>query len=554
MAIGSSTALRDANLTRLENEVWDVLVVGAGINGAVTASALAAGGAKVALVDRGDFASATSQESSNLVWGGIKYLENYEFGLVWKLCASRNRLIRTYPQNVREIRFFVPLEHSSRGFKRLVPVLYAGTWLYWLMGRCGTRPPRLLTKKRIAAEEPCVDASMVKGGVEYSDAYLLDNDAHFVFSFVRTALNHGAAVANYVEVERCVGDEESRWRAEVTDRVADRSFEVRSRVIVNAAGPYVDALNSKNGVETGVRHVFSKGIHLVVERLTTKDHVLTFFDDTNRMFFVIPMGNRSVVGTTDTRVDRPETEVTDEDRQLVFHNINRRLAREVPLGPEDIIGERCGVRPLVVQGQGAADDEEWINLSRKHVVDVDEKQKCISIFGGKLTDCLNVGEEVFEEVRKLGVRLRDPGGVWYGEPSPRLRRQFLEEAKALHLDELPAQPDYERLSDRLWRRYGSDAFTMLTEIGRNPKLAEPVSEGTEYRVCELEYAARHEMVVTLEDFLRRRSKIELMIRRELLEAAEGVHRGCRILFGEHAEARHAEYFARETDGRSAGGA
>lgn len=543
MTIGSSTALRDANLERLEEGVWDVLVVGAGINGAVTASALAAGGAKVALVDRGDFASMTSQESSNLVWGGIKYLENYEFGLVWKLCESRNRLIRTYPQNVREIRFFVPLENSARGFKRAVPVLNAGTWLYWLMGRCGTRPPRWLTRKRIAAEESCVDVSMVKGGVEYSDAYLLDNDARFVFSFVRTALNHGAAVANYVEVESCTRDEEQLWRTAATDRVSGRKLSLRSRVIVNAAGPYVDALNATNGIETRAHHVFSKGIHLVVERLTKSEHVLTFFDDTNRMFFVIPMGNRSVVGTTDTRVDSPETEVTDEDRELVLHNINRRLTREKPLGKDDIISERCGVRPLVVQGPGSAGDEDWTSLSRKHIVDVDSDRSCISIFGGKLTDCLNVGEEVFDAVRELGVTLRDPGDAWYGEPPKELRLQFQKEARATRLDELPSQPEYERLSDRLWRRYGKDAFSMLTEVGRNPRLADPVSEGTEYRVCELEHAARSEMVVTLEDFLRRRSKLGQVIRRELLESAEGLHAGCRILFGDEAEARRAEYFA-----------
>ena len=543
MAIGSSTPLRDANLARLRDELWDVLVIGAGINGVVTASALAAGGAKVALVDKGDFASMTSQESSNLVWGGIKYMENYEFGLVWKLCQSRNRLIRTYPQNVKEIRFYAPLEKTAKGFKRMLPVLYAGTWLYWLMGRCATRPPRFLTKKRITAEAPGVDVSLVKGGIEYSDAYLLDNDARFCFSFVRTALNHGAAVANYVQVDKSERDAEGIWNTTATDRVTDRSVPIRSRVIVNAAGPYVDPINNTNGVKTSAHHVFSKGIHLVVERLSSPDRVLTFFDDTNRMFFVIPMGSRSVVGTTDTRVDSPETEVTDEDRELVFHNINRRLTREKPLDKSDIIGERCGVRPLVVQGSGSAENEEWINLSRKHVVDVDEAQRCISIFGGKLTDCLNVGEELFDAVRKLGITLRDPGDSWYGEPPAQLRRQFQREARALHLDDLPAQPEYERLSDRLWRRYGTDAFSMLSEIGRNPKLADPVSEGTEYRVCELEYAARSEMVVTLEDFLRRRSKIELVIHRDQLEAAEGLRAGCKILFGEDADARRTEYFA-----------
>lgn len=542
MAIGSSTALRDKNLDRLPAEPWDAVVVGAGINGAVTASVLAASGAKVALVDRGDFASLTSQESSNLVWGGIKYLENFEFGLVWKLCRSRNRLLRSYPQNVREIRFYAALEDRARGFLRTRPMLYAGTWLYWLMGGCATRRPRWLTQKSIAAEEPCVDASMVKGGIEYSDAYLLDNDARFVFSFVRSALDHGAAVANYVEVDDCRRDDEGLWITQATDRVSGRSLTMRSRVLVNAAGPYVDAINAEIGVKTSVRHVFSKGIHLVVERLTPHEHVLTFFDDTDRMFFVIPMGNRSVVGTTDTRVDQPDATITDEDRDLVLHNINRRLARE-PLGPADIIGERCGVRPLVVDQGGGDENEEWLNLSRKHVIEVDHDKRCISIYGGKMTDCLNVGEEVADAVAGLGVSLHDPGDTWYGEPPKRLRAQFAAEAQRLGLDELATQSGYERLSHRLWRRYGTAAFSMLPEIGRHPKLAEPVSAGTEYRVCELQHSARNEMVVTLEDFLRRRSKIGLVIRREVLEAAQGMREGCRLLFGDDAQARFEEYFA-----------
>ena len=547
MAIGSSTALRDKNLQRLPTETWDAVVVGGGINGAVTASVLAASGAKVAVVDRGDFAGLTSQESSNLVWGGIKYLENFEFGLVWKLCRSRNRLLRSYPHNVREIRFYAALEDRPRGFLRTRPMLYAGAWLYWLMGGCATRRPRWLTQQGIDAEEPCVDASMVKGGIEYSDAYLPDNDARFVFTFIRTALNHGAAAVNYVEVDSCRRGDDGGWVIEATDRVTERPVSLRAGVLVNAAGPYVDALNAHSGVATSARHVFSKGIHLVVERLTDHEHVLTFFDDTDRMFFVIPMGNRSVVGTTDTRVDRPDATITDEDRELVLHNINRRLTRR-PLKLDDIIGERCGVRPLVVDADSDGGDEQWLNLSRKHVIDVDHNARCVSIYGGKLTDCLNVGEEVADAVAALGVQLRDPGDSWFGEPPRRLQRQFEAEARRLRLDELPTEPGREPLSRRLWRRYGTDAFAMLPEIGRNPDLARPVSDGTEYRVCELEYAARSEMVVTLEDFLRRRSKIGLAVRSEQLTSAAGLREGCRLLFGDDGPARFDEYLAMVSGG------
>ena len=168
--------LRTANVRRLGESVFDVLVVGGGINGAVSAACLAARGARVALIDRGDFASFTSQQSSNLAWGGIKYLESFELGLVRKLCRSRNHLVRSYPSTVQEIRFYSVHE---RGFRRGLLLLVLGTWLYWLIGNFFTKAPRLLRRKTIAREEPIVDLRSSDGGVEYSDAYLHDNEASF---------------------------------------------------------------------------------------------------------------------------------------------------------------------------------------------------------------------------------------------------------------------------------------------------------------------------------------------------------------------------------------
>ncbi len=118
------------SLSKLKGKSFDVLIVGAGINGAVSAAALSAQGVKVCLIDEGDFGGQTSQESSNLVWGGIKYMENFEFGLVRKLCLARNRLLRAYPHNLREIRFFTTIE---KGFRFPPFILYAGAWLYWLI-------------------------------------------------------------------------------------------------------------------------------------------------------------------------------------------------------------------------------------------------------------------------------------------------------------------------------------------------------------------------------------------------------------------------------------
>ncbi len=529
--------LRQTNVNKLSGKPYDVLIVGCGINGAVSAAALAARGCRVAVIDRGDFAGFTSQASSNLVWGGIKYLENFEFPLVWDLCKSRNRLMDAYPSNVREVRFFSAVEKDFRFHPMF---MYAGTWLYWGMGRFYTQTPRYLTRARIQRDEPCINAARFSGGVEYSDAYLQDNDARFVFSFVRLALNVGATVANYVELLDAQRTDEG-WRATVRDNIDGSEHAVTARVLINAAGPFVDPLNEAMGFCSDHHLVFSRGIHLLVPKITDSGRVLTFFDDTGRMFFVIPMGPRSVVGTTDTRVDSPHTEVTDEDRAFLLANVNARLSLPTPLTAADIIAERCGVRPLVVEGGDAAqDDGEWFSLSRKHVIAHD--RGAVAIYGGKLTDCLNVGEEVCDLVEGMGISLEPETGHWYGEPAAGIRRAFFRQARLMRLDDLRASPDHELLSTRLWRRYGLRAFAMLESIRRDPAMDDVLIEGAEYLRCELYHAAQTEMIIKLEDFLRRRSKIALVVSRDHIKTARGIHEACRMLFGTEAEAKFHEYF------------
>ena len=530
-------SLRKSNVARLDRGTFDVLVVGGGINGAVAAACLAARGLKVALVDRGDFAGFTSQQSSNLAWGGIKYMETFEMGLVSKLCASRNKLIRSYPSTVQEIRFFTT---HTKGFRHGLWKLAAGTWLYWLLGRFFTKTPRLLTLGDMAKEEPIVNLDGADGGFEYSDAYLHDNDARFVWNFIRSALDHGCAAANYVE---SLGSERKGdvWETRVRDVDTGVEKVVRSRVLLNACGPFVDDENEKSQVKTAHKHVFSKGIHLVVPRLTKSRRVLTFFADDGRLFFVIPMGPRTCIGTTDTRVASPHSHVTPEDREFVLSNINKRLRLDAPLTEADIIAERCGVRPLVVANTGG-DTKDWLQLSRKHAIDVDESKRHISIYGGKLTDCLNVGEEIAALCQRLGLVLPYPERVWYGEPRGEARDEFWHQAELMELDALTAKADAEKLTSRLWRRYGSAAFGMLEEIRRDPKMGELLIEGAEYLRCEIEHAARREMIVRLDDFLRRRSKISLVISEAELRKAAGLKEACEILFGSRAEERMKEYF------------
>ncbi|MGB7817603.1 MAG: FAD-dependent oxidoreductase [Ornithinibacter sp.] len=540
--------LRDANLTRMTDGHFDVLVVGAGINGAVSAAALAGRGASVALIDRGDFGGFTSQESSNLVWGGFKYLENYELPLVFGLCRSRNRLMKAYPDNIKEIGFLAALDTGAPYSPRFAAL---GATAYWAIGQFGTRHPRVFDASSIKAEEPVIDTTTVRGGIQYQDAFLVDNDSRFVFSFVRSAIEAGAAVANYVELvsaDRSGG----RWVATLRDTDSGEVFTTTARVIVNAAGPFVDDLNTSWGLRTDHRIVYSKGIHLVVPRLTTTRHdrVLAFFDDTQRLFYVIPMGRRSVIGTTDTRVDSPYTEVTDEDRAFLLDQINARLDLAEPLTVKDVIAERSGVRPLVVPRSGGDQSEvDWTTLSRKHEIERDDTHNVVTIFGGKLTDCLNVGEEVAADVEALGIPLEKDLANWYGEPAKATRAEFYRQARLMKLDSMRSKPDTEPLTDRLWRRYGRRAFDLLEAVRADPEMARDVMGSADYIRAELMGAAEHEMIVTLDDFMRRRSKIDLVVRDSDIVDSEGLHDVARILFGDDAQRRLDDYLADKGHGR-----
>ncbi|MBA6413453.1 glycerol-3-phosphate dehydrogenase/oxidase [Parahaliea sp. F7430] len=534
-----TTSLRSTNISKLRDQVFDVLIVGGGINGAVSAAALAGRGLKVALIDRGDFASGVSSNSSNLAWGGIKYLESHEYLLVNKLCKSRNELMRAYPSTVKEIRFFTTIQ---KGFRFGSFFVYLGSVLYWLIGRCATQPPRYLSARYIEEQEPEINTSNAAGGLEYSDCYLYDNDARFVFKFIRKSLNYGCIAANYMESQESVF-EQGQWRSQVRDVLSGDTFELRSRSLINACGPWVDSLNRETGIATNYHHVFSKGIHLIVDQITDNRRVLTFFASDGRLFFLIPMGPKTCIGTTDTQVSSPTVSVTDEDRDFVLSNANALLDLEQPLTREDIIAERVGVRPLAIAGEGGTAD--WVQLSRKHVIEVDEPRRHLSIFGGKLTDCLNVGEEVTDWMAKLGLPVPQPKNRWYGEPGEELRTEFMLQAKLMGLDDLTDPSSSEPLSERFWRRYGEAAFGLLERIREDTSCAKLLIKKAEYTRCEIELAARREMVVKLEDFMRRRSKIEQVLRREEIAAAPGLREACEILFGSEAEQKLKEYLAQQ---------
>ena len=198
------------------------------------------------------------------------------------------------------------------------PVFAAlGANAYWGLGRLNTARPRHRSRPTIHRLEPAVEASQIRGGVEYSDYLLADNDSRFVSEFVIGAEQHGAVVANYVALEKAEFNSKT-WRLTLRDQMTGSPMEATARVVVNAAGPRVPAIGSLTRSTTQSRLVYSKGVHLTVPQITDSGRILAFFDDAERLFYVLPMGRRSVIGTTDTPVDDPEVVVTDEDRSFLL--------------------------------------------------------------------------------------------------------------------------------------------------------------------------------------------------------------------------------------------
>jgi alpha-glycerophosphate oxidase/glycerol-3-phosphate dehydrogenase len=526
---------RSDNIKQLAEEELDVLILGAGINGAVAAASLAARGVKVGLIDKGDFAGSTSSNSSNLAWGGIKYLESHEYKLVNKLCKSRNNLMKHFPSSVSEVRFLTTIQ---KGFRFPVWFVFIGTLVYWVFGRFFTMAPKYLTPAAIKSLEPRIKVSGAQAGFEYSDAFLKDNDSRFVFNFITAAAKNTAIVANYVE-SLSSKRENNQWVIKAKDNTNNETFTIKAKILINACGPLVDQVNKESKQQTSHHHLFSKGVHLTVDRISKEQRVLAFFASDGRLFFVLPMGAKTCIGTTDNQVLDPNTSVTDEDRQFILDNANTLLELDKPLTIADIISERCGVRPLAIKAkEGVAD---WVALSRKHAIDVNKADKHISIFGGKLTDCVNVGEEIAEIIEDLSLSTRSSNPMWYGEPDDSIKKQFMVAIETFDIDKLTPKDALEPLSLRFWRRYGNDAFSLLEAIKQDPKKADIALQHTEFTWAEIDWVADNEMIVNLEDLLRRRSKASLVIRKEQLDNALGLEAVCERLFGELAEQKMAEF-------------
>jgi glycerol-3-phosphate dehydrogenase len=279
-----------------------------------------------------------------------------------------------------------------------------------------------------------------------------------------------------------------------------------AKVLINAGGPFADQINQSAKNPTKSHIALSKGIHLVVPKITSDDRVLAFWDEEGRLFYVLPMGDRSVIGTTDTRVENPHTDVNNHDRDFVLAQINRLLALPKPLTRADIIAERSGVRPLVIKPNktaAQAKEIDWHKLSREHVIETNPNNFAISILGGKLTDCLNVGEEIVDAVREL-INVPTLPKSWFGAGSQRTNSQVLKAAKNQY------GPRANEIAAAVLRRHGKAAEHIAKAWQQDAISAEEVFLGSAVTFAELEHILQNEMIVTRQDALRRRLPLALV--------------------------------------------
>jgi glycerol-3-phosphate dehydrogenase len=500
---------RSAALARLRDEEFDVLVVGGGITGAGVALDAAARGLRVALVDRHDFASGTSSKSSKLVHGGLRYLQQREFVLVYENLAERHRLLENAPHLVRPLPFLIPLFGRDGVVKKTVAKAYStALWLYDITGglRIGKR------HKRISIEEalrhlPVLKKEHLVAGFLYYDAQA--DDARLTLTILRTAVvEHGAVAANYAGVRSFLKDGDGRVRG----AVLSDGTEVRAACVVNAAGVWADDVRALDVGDHPDSLRPAKGVHITVPWAKVRCDIAAVIPVVadRRSIFVVPWGDRVYLGTTDTDYDGPleDPVCTADDIRYLLDAFNT-FASE-PLTEADVLSTWAGLRPLVK----SAATERTADLSRRHDVSA-SPSGVVSVTGGKLTTYRKMAADTVDEVvRVIGRGARR-------SPTKRLRLLGADGSARLAEPDAGARLGVEadRL-DHLVRRYGGEARTVLAMVAADPSLGDPLVPGLPYLRAEAVYAVRYEMAHTVADVLSRRTRA-LLLDREATAAAAG---------------------------------
>lgn len=489
----------------------DVLVVGGGVTGAGIARDAARRGLRTALVEQRDLAFGTSSRSSKLVHGGLRYLEQYEFSLVFEAVSERRILMDIAPHLVNPLGFVFPVYQQSR---KPLWIVNAGMWVY--DGLSLFRSPKLhrtLTPTQAKDELPALRQEGLTGAPLFYDC--ATDDARLTLETALDAAQSGATVATWSKVKSFLKDEQGRVAgAVVEDAFTGTLREIRARAVVNATGPWTDRTLAMSRPQAGKLLRPTKGIHIVVDatKLPLSHAVVCFHPSDGRVLFAIPWGDRTYIGTTDTDFEGDPADVAAEAADVrylidasLFYFPNH------PLEPGDVIATWAGLRPLIApQGESLGESQ----VSREHSILVGE-DGLVTVAGGKLTTYRRMAAEVVDTTVKL-LRLQGglpgdlvaantdreplPGAVGWPEDddADRVARQVAEAAQG----RLGAAA-----TAHLAHTYGMRGIDLARLIRQDPKLAQRLSPDRPDVLAQVDWAVRHELAATVSDVLVRRTQL-----------------------------------------------
>ena len=461
----------------IQARTWDLLVIGGGVTGAALARDASLRGLKVALLEADDFASATSSGSTKLFHGGIRYLENYEFKLVFEAIRERESLNRLYAPFIQPLPFVFPT-YKDGAVSRLK--LNLGLFLYDSFSFFKQRH-RSLNKSDTLASFPLLSDSKLTGSCVYADSFA--EDYRIVIELIKSAQRSGALCLSRMKVESIQKDTSGVFRIQAADQwMQGESLQVQTRSVFNCSGPFADNLRTMVGKPPALK--LTQGIHLIVKRERLQINEAYVFTDPqlHRILFAIPWKSVTYLGTTDTSVERVEdAQAHRADVDYVLGVINQFLS--VHLKPQDVIQTWAAVRPLI-KPENEVDNSK---ISREHKIE-EGPENYFDILGGKLTSHRVMAEEALELLRRR----------WHFGPS---------KTSQIPLHENLSDPPSTPLDQSLYKRYGRFYRDILAIDHARNLNRKPLQSAPEYLLSEVIYSIHHEMCLDPIDFLRRRSSL-----------------------------------------------
>jgi glycerol-3-phosphate dehydrogenase len=500
---------REAALREMAREPLDVLVIGGGVVGAGAALDAATRGLRVGLVEARDYAAGTSSRSSKLVHGGLRYLEQLDFGLVREALRERSLILnRLCPHLARPVPFLYPLQH--RVWERLY--VGSGVLLYdTLGGRHGVPGHRHLTRRQALKAFPSLRKDALVGAIQYYDGQV--DDARHTMMLARTAAEYGAHVATSARVTGFLREGDRVAGARVLDLESGTEIEIEARQTINAAGVWTDEIQDMVGGRGQINVRASKGVHIVVPRDRIQADTGIISRTEKSVLFIIPWGAHWIIGTTDTdwELDLAHPAASRSDVDYLLDHANALL--RTPLGHEDVVGVYAGLRPLL-----SGESEDTSQLSREHAV-VSPVAGLVMVAGGKYTTYRVMAKDAVDAVvhgipRTVPECCTDtiPLVGAEGYAAAWNARERLAEESGLHLARI----------EHLLHRYGSLTRELLALVVERPELGEPLPGAPMYLRAEAYYAALAEGALHLDDILTRRTRISIEAPDRGVEAAEDV--------------------------------